>query len=512
MPDHPPAQSDATLVHALRSLLAERTGAPVALKETHISWVLLTPRMAFKLKKPVQLPFLDFSTPERRHRFCEEELRLNRRLAPALYRAVLAVRGHPVSPHFGGDDEPVDWLLCMKRFPDGALLSERMAAGRLRPQELERLALRLADFHRTAPVAAAGGRFGTPERIEGAVRAVLEQLASRGALPPEVDAWVEEQARRLAPVWRERLAAGFVREGHGDLHLANAVALDGEVTAFDCIEFDPALRWIDSMSDIAFLTMDLHARGRPDLAWRFLDAYLQAGGDYRGLAVLRFYEVYRALVRALVAGIAREGGGARGDGPDYLRCAARLIAQARRRPRLAILFGLSGSGKSTLALELVQAAGAVRVRSDAERKRLFGLPATQRGAPGGVDLYTPQATRATYARLASCAREALRAGYAVIVDAAFLRREEREAFEALAREMAVAFSVFACEAEPAVLRRRVAARAAAGADVSDADLAVLEQQLRHHEPLTDRERGHAVVVATDGPVDVEALARQWRWD
>jgi len=510
MPAAEPAEPDTTLVHALRALLARRSGAPVTLIETHISWVLLTTTLALKLKKPVQLPFLDFRTPEQRRHFALQELRLNRRLAPRLYRAVLAVRGSTAAPRFDGAGEPIDWLLCMRRFADDTLLSQRLAEGRLRPEEVDRLAQRIARFHHDAPVAAAHGEFGAAQGIAQAARSTLAQLGESGAVPAGIGAWMGTQIDALQAPWQARLEAGFVREGHGDLHLSNAVVLgDGDVTGFDCIEFDPALRWIDVMNDIAFVTMDLRARGRADLAWRFLDAYLQAGGDFAGLAVLRFYEVYRALVRLLVAQLSLAGGGAAQAGTDYAACAQALVAEGRRAPRLAILFGLSGSGKSTLALGLVQASGAVRVRSDVERKRLFGLAALQRSAASGHALYTAQATHDTYERLAACVREALAAGYPVLVDGAFLRRDERGAFEALAREQGAPFTVFACEAAPEVLRERVAARAAAGRDASEADLAVLERQMRDHDPLTEAERRHTLVVRTDDAVDLTALASRW---
>ncbi len=502
--------ADATLVPALRALLERRTGRPVALVETHISWVLLTDRLALKLKKPVHLAFLDFSTPALRRHFCHEELRLNRRLAADLYRAVLAVRGSVDAPRLGSEGEPIDWLLCMRRFPDGALLSQRLAAGRLAPEDLDRLAQRIAKFHAAAPVARADGPFGTPPCIAQAGRAVARQLAQLGAAPAGIEGWIKSQAQALYEPWRRRLASGFVREVHGDLHLSNVLVRGADVTAFDCVEFDPVLRWIDVMSDVAFLTMDLRAHGRADLAWCFLDAYLQASGDYEGLGVLRFYEVYRALVRALVGEIARRDGVPQAARPvDYRGCAQRWVAEAPRKPRLAILFGLSGSGKSTLALELLQVAGAVRVRSDVERKRLFGLTALQRSDTGRHDMYTADATRSTYDRLAACARHVLRAGYSVLVDAAFLLHAERQAFAALAREEGVAFTVIACEARPAVLRQRVVARAAGGGDASEADLAVLERQMRLHEPLSRAERRAAIVVPTDRLVDVASLARRW---
>jgi predicted kinase len=263
------------------------------------------------------------------------------------------------------------------------------------------------------------------------------------------------------------------------------------------------------MSDVAFLIMDLKARGRDDLAFRFLDKYLQLGGDYGGVRVLRFYEVYRALVRALVAHLRSRAGVADAPtSPDYLACAERLTP-GDRGARLLITYGLSGSGKSTVAGQLLEAAGAIRVRSDVERKRLFGLGALQRSAATCVDIYTQEATRRTFDRLRDCAHEALRAGYPVIVDAAFLRRVERRAFRGLASELGVPFSILHCRASEAALRRRVAARGEGGDDASEADLAVLERQLQSGEPLDESERAAVLEVMTDEPVDAEALAGRW---
>jgi len=316
-------------------------------------------------------------------------------------------------------------------------------------------------------------------------------------------------AHRPAALARQR--SGAVRECHGDLHLANVVLIDGRLTAFDCIEFDPALRWIDVMSDVAFLAMDLKAHGRADLAFRFLDAYLQHSGDYAGVQLLRFYEVYRALVRALVCRLrAQAGAGVPPPGePDYLACAGELARSAQGAARLMITHGLSGSGKSTMAAALLGAAGAIRIRSDVERKRLFGLGAQQRSAERRAEIYTQDATRRTFARLAECARTALQAGWPVIVDAAFLRRDERLAFRALAAELRVPFSILHCRAAEAQLRRRVAARDAEGSDASEATLAVLERQLATHEPLGQDERALALEVATDEPVDIASLCARW---
>jgi len=498
-----PDTASATLVAALQRQLGAR------LLETHISWVLLDGVHAWKIKKPVQLSFLDASALATRQRLCGEELRLNRRLAPSLYLDVVAIHGTPDAPRLGGGGPVIEYALRMRQFAAGALLSEQLAAGTLLPAHLDRLAQRLADFHAAAAIAAPGTPYGTPEAIEGDALRLLEALSQHGeglACAP-LRAWMDAAAPRLHTLWQGRRAAGRVREGHGDLHLANAVLLGDDVTAFDCLEFDPALRWIDVLSDIGFLVMDLLAHGRGDFAFRFLNAYLDRSGDHAGVPVLRWYLVYRALVRALVARI-RAGQGGAASGPDHLALALRLAGQADAR--LLITHGVSGSGKSHVGQRLLEQAQAIRVRSDVERKRLFGLQALDASAqrvPGGI--YGADATRRTYARLRELAGIALAAGHRVIVDAAFLRSTERDDFRRLALELEVPFTVLHCQAPAAVLHERVRARGERGDDASEADLSVLERQLAAAEPLSAAERTSAVTVDTAAPLDVEALAARW---
>ncbi len=503
------------LAEALRDRLANETSAPVTLLETHISWVLLAGRLAYKLKKPVCLGFVDFSTLAARKHFCDEELRLNRRLAPSLYLDVLPVCGTRQAPRIGtaGEGGAIDHVVRMRRFPEGMLLRDLVMSGRLEPGALDRFASRLAGFHAAAPRAALSDGFGSREAVVRPVLDTLERLREAGCgerIAP-LAAWVRAQADVLATAWFARQRGGAVRECHGDLHLSNVVWLDGELTAFDCIEFDEALRWIDVMNELAFLFMDLQAHGRRELAFRFLDHALQASGDYEGLAVLRFYAVYRALVRALVGRLRSRGGAGEPEAaePDYLACAEGLAHPPAGLPRLMITHGLSGSGKSTVAGALVEAAGAVRIRSDVERKRLFGLRALESSGQRRAEVYSADATLRTFERLAACARAALLAGYPVIVDAAFLRREERRAFAALAAEMRVPFSILHCRAAPARLRARVVARGAQGADASEADLAVLERQLAGHEPLAPAEQPHVLEAFTDEAVDAASLASRW---
>jgi aminoglycoside phosphotransferase family enzyme/predicted kinase len=513
------ATVDGTFINALRDRLQADTGQPVALVETHISWVLLTERLAYKLKKPVHLPFVDFSTLTLRKHFCEEEVRLNRRLAPSLYLGVVPVCGTMQAPRIGVSSviedigEPIDYAVCMLRFASGALLSERLEAGALLPGHLDHLAQRLADFHRDAPAALTASPLTAEDQVLQPVLKVLEQLQADGDTShiAALRAWVDAQVAALREAWRARRSSGAVRECHGDLHLANAVLIGDEPTAFDCIEFDPALRWIDVMSDVAFLTMDLKAHGRSDLAFSFLDTYLQRSGDYLGVPVLRFYEVYRALVRTLVGHVRSRSAGAASlaAGPDYLACAQQLVDTAGGVARLLITHGLSGSGKSTVARQLLAAAGAIRLRSDVERKRLFGLGALQRSAEQAVDIYTPDATRHTFDRLKELARTALQAGYPVIVDAAFLQRAERSAFHALAVELRVPFAILHCRASETQLRQRVDDRNVFGHDASEANVNVLEHQLASHEPLDGDERAVALEVVTDEPVEVAALCARW---
>ena len=502
---HAAAMSRPVLLEGLRRRLA-RGGREVTLHETHLSWVLLAGRLAIKLKKPVRLPFLDFSTCPARRAACESELTLNRRLAPSLYRRVVLVRGSADAPLFTGAGLPIDALLCMRRFPEDALLSRRLAAGTLDARTVERLAQRIARFHAAAGRAPDAG--DAVDEATAPLARVLVQLAGleSGDWIDQATRWLQGSRRRLAPAFRARRAQGAVREGHGDLHLANTVDLGSEVTAFDCIEFDTALRRIDVMNDVGFATMDLEARGRPDLAHRFLDAYLAASGDYDGLAVLHFYETGRACIRRLVQRLAPRD---EPEAPDYLALATRRMGAASGRPRLAILCGVAGSGKSTVVAALVDATGAVRVRSDVERKRLRGLGSLDRGAAGD-GMYGPQASAATYARLADCARSALSAGHDVLVDAAFLQRAQRAAFERLAGELQLPFNILVCEAPASELRRRVAARSAAGSDPSDADVTVLERQWQTREGLADAERPLSIAIDTGSPVDVIRLAAEWR--
>jgi len=470
---------DERLVHALQ----QRWGA--TLIETHISWVLLDGTHAWKFKKPVHLPFLDFTELATRQRLCEAELTLNRRLAPQLYLDVQPICGTPDVPEVNGTGPAIEYVLRMKQFPAGALMSERLAAGTLLPEHIDQLAHNLAAFHRAAPAAAQGSPYGTPQRIEDGMTNVLTGLAQQGhgEVVSILQTWAAQQAQALREIWSQRRATGHIIEGHGDLHLANVVILEDTVTAFDCIEFDPALRWIDTSNDIAFLVMDLMAHQRSDLAFRFLNAYLDQTGDHACLPTLRFYMVYRALVRALVAGL--QGLAASAGRPDYLKLALQLIQAPA--PHLVITHGVSGSGKTWQTQRLLEQTGAIRVRSDIERQR---LPCAQDPA----QRYGASAKQQTYDKLLALATIGLKAGYPVIVDATFLQQAERERFHQLALSMHVPFHILHCEAPLSTLQQRIRTRQAEGRDASEADEAVLARQLQGADPLTSAEQACTITL------------------
>uniref|UniRef100_UPI0025C221BA bifunctional aminoglycoside phosphotransferase/ATP-binding protein n=1 Tax=Aquabacterium sp. TaxID=1872578 RepID=UPI0025C221BA len=362
------------------------------------------------------------------------------------------------------------------------------AAGTLTPAHIDALAERLARFQAEAPVAPADTTWGRPALIEAQWAQLLDGLAATGC-PDEAEgwrAWVAEMAPVWRPHWQARADGGRVREGHGDLHLANLIAwreageAQDRVTAFDGIEFDPALRWVDTALDTAFTAMDLFAHQRPDLAWRFLNAWLDASGEHACLPVWRGHLVYRALVRAMVGRL--QGGTQHAGPPDYLDAAHRLSAPGPAS--LLITHGLSGSGKSFQSQRLLEAHGAIRVRADVERKRLFGLAplAPSHGrVPDGI--YTPEASERSYTHLLALADQALCAGYPVIVDAAFLKRHERDRFRQLAQQRGVPFGILHCEAPEVVLRARIRSRQAEGRDPSEATEAVMFAQRQSAEPL-----------------------------
>ncbi len=487
----------------------------VELMQTHISWVLLTGSYAYKIKKPVNLGFLDFTTLAARRHFCDEELRLNRRLAPDIYLDVVPITGTAQRPAIAGDGPAIEYAVKMKEFAQSALLDNALPRGAVDPAMIEDLARKIAAFHaQLVPRDAAPGHNANATVLAPA-RENFEQIMPLLDAPADIAAltaireWTLREYSTRAVQFQQRYREGCVRECHGDLHLGNIVLLDGAAIPFDCLEFNPALRWMDVMSEVAFLVMDLEAHGRRDLAFTFAGTYLETSGDYAGARLLPFYVVYRAVVRAKVNLIrATQPGITPAQRQRALAGYQRYITLAAAYTRgsrgaVIITHGLSGSGKTTLTRQLLATLGAVRIRSDVERKRLHGLHAlAQTGAASGTGIYADAATGRTYDRLLQHARSIAGAGLPVIIDATFLKQAQRAAFHALAIELGVPFAILNFTAAPAALRARVSARKARGNDASEATLPVLDAQTGNCEALTAGELRHAVA-ATSGKAAAE---------
>ena len=488
----------------------------IVLLQTHISYVLLTGTYAYKIKKAVSLPFLDFSTLAFRKHYCEEELRINRRLAPELYLDVVPITGTQQAPRMNGDGKAIEYAVKMIQFPDADRLDRVAERGELGNVQIRALGRKIADFHDAVAVADGRAPFADSERLRGEVMENFNTLSAQ-ALPENVLSLLENlrswSARSLVDLgaqFRARKQAGKVRECHGDMHLANMALLEGQITIFDALEFNENLRWIDVQSELAFLAMDLDYRALPGLGWLLVSAYLEGTGDYVGLRVFRHYKVYRAMVRAKVAALrARQ---CQAGTPEHEEAVAELVShvelaneclQPSERTPLIITHGLSGSGKSRLCERLLQTLGAVCVRSDVERQRL-----ARAGEIPADALYSSPGITQTYEALASRARMIIECGYPAIVDATFLKHHHRLRFLDLAKELRVPFVILSLGAPAGTLEARIANRQGQADNVSEATLDVLRQQRDDLEELNPEEREAAIVLDSETDPDTVALAQR----
>lgn len=519
MSDLEPLSEQKSLIDALAVML-EKEGNAAQLFETHISWVLVAGKFAYKFKKAVRFDFVDYATREGRHFYCKEELRLNRRLAPHIYLSVVPITGSRECPVIDGTGAAIEYAVKMHAFEQQALWSYRIRNQLILPGEIDELATIIAHFHRSAAIAPKDSAWCTPDALQAAVNANLDEIASLVDKADEkhgvdqLQEWGNAQRRKLSNAFTARKELGFIRECHGDLHGGNILTINGQVEVFDCIEFNDGLRWIDVMSDAAFTCMDLAFQQRPDFAARFLNRYLEATGDYEGLAVLRYYEIYRALVRCKVALLrARQ---LRADGQEaswYERLGKSYLAfsvQGIKPSQTAVMIthGFSGSGKTTFSRGLAELTGAIQLRSDVERKRMRGLSATDRAtASPGKQLYDAAATQATYEHLRTLAKQVVESGRPAIVDAAFLRAEQRDLFESLASELNVPLLIFDIQADQETMRARIASRQSFAHDASDAGIEVFTHQLANHDPLSVDEMRNVINVDMRSGMDPDGLRK-----
>ncbi len=500
----------------------------VEVRQTHISVVFLAGPFVYKIKKPIKLDFLDFSTLQGRQHFCTEEVRLNRRLAPEVYRGVVPVVRDGNGLRLGGSGEAIEWAVQMERLPEAAQLDEFVRRNAVDAERMGRLAQRLADFHAAAdagPAVSAAGRF---EVVAGNARDNFTQSANHVGITiskvvfDRLRERTEQALERLRGLIEARAARGVPRDGHGDLHLDHVYLFPdrpppGDVVVVDCIEFNERFRFGDPVADMAFLAMDLLFHDRADLVASFADAYFAAAQDDEGRALLRLYTAYRAAVRGKVDGIrwsepevpAAQRDQARQRGRARWLLALAQLEEPGRRPCLVLIGGLPGTGKSTLARALAERPGFTVVRSDVVRKELAGGGTVTAGEfESGI--YSPAWTERTYAECLRRAQELLFEGRRVLVDANFREDARRQAFLDAARQLCVPALLLLCEARPETVRARLAQR---HEDASDADWSIYQQIAAHWQEPGPATRSRLVSVNTEGDAQVvraqaeEALRR-----
>jgi aminoglycoside phosphotransferase family enzyme/predicted kinase len=489
---------------------------PIQLIQTHVSYVLLTGDYAYKVKKPVNFGFLDYSTLEQRHHFCQEELRLNQRTAADLYLAVVPLVQVGDRYQFGTDaiQTIVDYAVQMRQFPQDALLTTRFERGELTPERLQDLARAIAAFHRQTVTNDYIRSFGEIPSIRQSIDENYDQTEQYIGGPQtqrqfdETRAYTDRFFAERADIFQARMAGDRIRECHGDLHLRNICDWQGKLWLFDCIEFNEPFRFVDVMFDIAYIVMDLLARDRPDLSALFLNTYVEESGDWEGLAVLPLYVSRQTYVRAKVTSfLLNDPAIAAADKQAIADTAARYyrLAWQLTTPQpgqIILMAGLSGSGKTTLGRALATQLNGVHIRSDAVRKHLGGIPLYERGAP---DLYTPAMTANTYDRLLHLGVSLAQDGYTVILDAKYDRQSLRQAAIAQAQQQGIPLHILHCDAPLNQLAQRLQTRTG---DIADATVDVLQRQT--FEAFSDTEQPYVIPLdATQSPAELltQSLAK-----
>ena len=488
--------------------------ARVDVVQTHISYIFLTDRFAYKVKKPVDFGFLDYTTLEKRRRLCGQEVVLNARLCPDTYLGVVELREQDGVLSLEGPGETVEVAVKMVRLPEDRMLRHVLAHGEARTVLFGEIARILADFHSQAETSdriqamkgLEGVRFNCEENFQQ-TEGVVGRLVSPGRfehLRTSTRLFLE----RHAALFERRARAGRVRDGHGDLHL-DSICVTEPVRIFDCIEFNERFRYQDVAEEVAFLAMDLEFHGFGDFARAFVDAYVEASGDRELLRLLDFYKAYRAYVRAKIhsfqvddPAVPAEAKPRIADVASHYYELADRYAALFNPQRLFVTCGLTGSGKSTLARRLASRYSLQVLRSDVVRKELLGLDATERRhVPFGEGEYSPATTQHTYDAMVDKAEALLAEGHSVVLDGCYLKRDQRAGAVALARRLGVPFVLFECRASEDVVRERLARRAQKTASVSDGRWEIYQAQLVEYEPPEELSHPERIVVDRSRPIE-----------
>jgi aminoglycoside phosphotransferase family enzyme/predicted kinase len=486
--------------HPVSNSASEAQPTSVQLIQTHISYVLLTGEFAYKIKKPLNFGFLNYSTLEARRHFSEEELRLNQRGAAEIYLEVLPITQTGDHYQFGSTGEVVEYAVKMRQFPQETLLTNLFERGELTPELVQKLAQMVAEFHSKTTTNDYIRSFGEVAQVRQAFDENFEQTEQYIGGPQtqqqfdQTKAYCDRFFAEQTELFQQRIAADRIRECHGDLHLRNICYWQDQLLLFDCIEFNEPFRFVDVMFDLAYIVMDLEARQRPDLSTLFLNTYTEQTGDWQGLKVLPIYVSRQTYVRAKVTSFllndpgvpALEKQKAEETAALYYRLAWQYSQP--RQGRLLIMSGLSGSGKSTTARQVASQIGAIQIRSDAVRKHLGNVPLYEKGSDA---LYSPEMTQKTYEQLLELGVELARQGYSVILDAKYDRQALRQAVIDRATAAQLPLHILHCHAPIEVLRDRLQTRTG---DIADATADLLAQQAL--EPFTDDEQIYVKTIDT----------------
>jgi uncharacterized protein len=512
---------DASLPDLIQQMLQpgfypHRVTEPLHLIQTHASFVLLTGEYTYKIKKPVNFGFLDYSTLEKRQHFCTQELMMNRRTAPEIYLEVVPIIQKGDRYQLGSNlqslnpgETPVEYTLKMREFSQDSLFLSLLERGQITERLMEELGREVAKFHSTTISNNYIRKFGEVSQIREAIdnNYLISQKYIGG---PQTQIQYQETKNytdlffeQNQELFDSRIANNKIRECHGDLHLRNIALWQDKILLFDCIEFNESFRFVDVMYDVAFTVMDLESRGHQELGNTFLNTYIEQTGDWEGLQLLPLYLSRQAYVRAKVTSLMLDDAAiSTTEKVEISQTAAHYYQLAweytkPRRGKLTLMSGLSGSGKSTVARYVARRTGAIQIRSDAVRKHLGEIPLNQRGEQ---DLYSPEMTAKTYSRLLELGIILAQRGWNVILDAKFDRQNLRTTAINMAQSRNLPLQIVYCTAPIEVLRSRLEQRQG---DIADATAELLSSQQAAFEPFTESEKTYVKIVDTEQDIEVQ---------